>query len=81
MSKYEYYIEEYSQDSRNYEIKCDWQLTESQITELYQEAGIPERWQKELEKDKSLMEDKDIFYDKGYIAGVSYVVGLLEEEE
>jgi len=37
--------------------------------------------EKELARDKSLMEDKDIFYDEGYIAGVSYVVGLLEEEE
>ena len=36
--------------------------------------------EKELERDKPLMRVRDVYYDEGYIAGVSYVVGLLEEE-
>jgi hypothetical protein len=34
----------------------------------------------ELARDKSLMNVREVYYDEGYIAGVSYVVGLLEEK-
>ena len=37
--------------------------------------------EKELARDKPLMNVREVYYDEGYIAGVSYVVGLLEEEK
>ena len=70
MSKYEYYVEEYSQDSRNYEIKCDWQLTKSQITELYQEVGIPERGQKQ--EVELRLQDYFAWIPKRYLAVVTF---------
>jgi len=40
MAKYTYEIEEYSQDSRHYEIVSDVKLSEEEITDIYCEVDL-----------------------------------------
>jgi len=40
MAKYTYEIEEYSQDSRHYEIVSDVKLSEKEITDIYCEVDL-----------------------------------------
>tara|TARA_R110002012_G_scaffold76325_3_gene192675 strand:- start:3130 stop:3375 length:246 start_codon:yes stop_codon:yes gene_type:complete len=48
MAKYTYEIEEYSQDSRHYEIVSDVKLSEEEITDIYCEVdfvdGYTNQW-------------------------------------
>jgi hypothetical protein len=40
MAKYTYEVEEYSQDSRHYEIVSDVKLSEEEITDIYCEVDL-----------------------------------------